>query len=115
MLQVVNMFCSRKIHDELNPFAGICKNPIFLLVWIGIFGLQVIITTFTGVVFEVCPDGLHWKQWIVSIVIGFTVLIINFLIKFLPDRITPAIGRDRVFDAREKEAGRHPEAKFIGK
>merc|ERR1719272_1791554 len=72
-------------------------------------------TTFTGVVFEVCPDGLHWMQWVISILIGLTVIFINFFIKFLPDRITPAIGRDRVFDAREKEAGRKPEPKFADK
>jgi len=115
MLQVINMFCSRKIHDELNPFKGIFENAVFMVVWIGIFGLQVIITTFTGVVFEVCPDGLHWMQWVVSFLIGLTVIFINFFIKFLPDRITPAIGRDRVFDAREKEAGRKPEPKFADK
>jgi len=115
MLQVVNMFCSRMIHDELNPFKGLGKNMVFLVVWIGIFGLQIVITQFTGVVFEVCPDGLGLYQWFISFGIGCTVLIINFFIKFLPDRFTPAIGRDRVFDAREIAAGRSAEQKFADK
>jgi len=58
MLQVVNMFCSRKIHDEMNPFEGIGSNMVFIAVWIFIFGLQILITQFTGIVFEVCDEGL---------------------------------------------------------
>lgn len=115
MLQVVNMFCSRKIHDEINPFTGICGNWVFLAVWFFIFGLQVLITQFTGVVFEVCPDGLTIIQWLISVGLGFTVLIINFLIKFIPDRATPAMGRDRVFDAEEVKNGRKVEAKYADK
>jgi len=60
MLQVVNMFCSRMIHDELNPFKGVFTNMVFIAVWIGIFGLQIVITQFTGKVFEVCDEGLGW-------------------------------------------------------
>jgi len=115
MLQVVNMFCSRKIHDEMNPFSGIFSNWVFLAVWFFIFGLQVLITQFTGVVFEVCPDGLTIVQWAISVGLGSTVLFINFLIKFIPDRATPAMGRDRVFDAAEVKAGRAVEAKYADK
>jgi hypothetical protein len=115
MLQVVNMFCSRKIHDEMNPFEGIGSNMVFIAVWIFIFGLQILITQFTGIVFEVCDEGLSIEQWGIAFGIGCTVLFINFFIKFIPDRFTPAIGRDRVFDAREVAAGRTAEKKFLGK
>jgi len=54
------MFCSRMIHDELNPFKGVFTNMVFIAVWIGIFGLQIVITQFTGKVFEVCDEGLGW-------------------------------------------------------
>merc|ERR1711957_864559 len=77
--------------------------------------LQVLITQFTGVVFEVCPDGLTIVQWAISVGLGSTVLFINFLIKFIPDRATPAMGRDRVFDAAEVKAGRTVEAKYADK
>lgn len=115
MLQVVNMFCSRKIHDEMNPFEGITTNMVFIGVWLFIFGLQILITQFTGIVFEVCDDGLDIYQWLIAFGIGTTVLFINFFIKFIPDRFTPAIGRDRVFDQREVAAGRTAEKKFLGK
>jgi len=43
LMQVVNMVCARKIHDEWNIFAGFFDNFVFLAVWIIILGLQVVI------------------------------------------------------------------------
>lgn len=39
LLQIVNMLCSRKIHDELNIFKGMFDNWVFLAVWVAIIGL----------------------------------------------------------------------------
>jgi len=97
------MLCSRKIHDEMNIFKGMFDNWVFLAVWIAIIGLQVIITQLTGRVFEVCDDGLHWQQWLIAAAISCTVIIINALIKFIPDRFTPSMGKDMVFEERERK------------
>ena len=56
--------------------------------------------------FEVCDDGLDIYQWLIACGIGSTVLLINLLIKFIPDRFTPAIGKDTVFDRKEMENNR---------
>lgn len=32
--QIFNLICARKIHDELNVFAGLCENMLFIWVWI---------------------------------------------------------------------------------
>lgn len=107
ILQQFNMLCSRMIHDEKNIFSGMCDNWVFLAVWLGIVGLQIIITQAGGMVFEVCSTGLAWEQWLIAFAIGSTVLVINLLIKFIPDRFTPSnFGKDTVFNNREEAAGR---------
>lgn len=50
-----------------------------------------------------CDDGLHWQQWLIAAAISCTVIIINALIKFIPDRFTPSMGKDMVFEEREKK------------
>lgn len=44
ILQQFNMLCARKIHDEKNIFTGMCDNWVFIAVWLGIVGLQILIT-----------------------------------------------------------------------
>lgn len=43
-MQIFNMLCARKIHDEWNIFEGIHKNLIFIVLWFVICGGQVVIT-----------------------------------------------------------------------
>jgi Ca2+ transporting ATPase len=38
LMQIFNMICARKIHDELNIFEGITKNIIFMVLWWVILG-----------------------------------------------------------------------------
>jgi hypothetical protein len=47
------MLNARKIHDEVNIFAGINRNMLFLGIWVLIAGFQFLIATFFGQVFEV--------------------------------------------------------------
>lgn len=102
-MQIFNMICSRKIHDELNIFEGIHKNLIFIVIWFIIVGGQALISTFGGRVFVVCTDGLDGIQWAMALGVGFTSFFINFLLKFIPDWCCPQLGQDSVHD-RAKEA-----------
>lgn len=111
LMQIVNMICSRKIHDEFNIFEGFFQNSVFLLVWGLILGLQIAIITWTSFIFKVI--ALSWEQWLIGLAISFTVFFVDFVTKFIPDRFTYAVGRDTVFDKREIEAGRPPESKFL--
>jgi Ca2+ transporting ATPase len=54
LMQIFNMICARKIHDEWNIFEGIHTNLIFIAIWFVIIGGQVIITTFGQRVFVCC-------------------------------------------------------------
>ena len=53
LMQIVNMVCARKIHDEWNIFEGFFDNFVFLAVWLIIFGLQVVIIQYSSFVFKV--------------------------------------------------------------
>lgn len=110
LMQIVNMVCARKIHDEWNIFEGFFENWVFLVVWAIIAGLQFLIVTFTDKVFKV--SALSWEQWLIALGISLTVILVDALTKLIPDRFTYAIGKDTVFDKREIAAGRHREAKF---
>lgn len=112
-MQITNMVCARKIHDEFNIFEGFCKNWVFLAVWGLISGLQFLIITFTSFIFKVVY--LTWEQWAICVAVSGTVMIVDFLTKFIPDRFTYAVGKDTVFDKREIKAGRDPEKKFLPK
>jgi Ca2+ transporting ATPase len=104
LLQIFNMICARKIHDEFNVFEGILKNPIFIGLWFLIIGGQVIITQFGGYVFQVSLDGLDGTQWGIAFAVGATSFFINFFLKLLPDDFCPKIGMDSVDDRRKKLA-----------
>lgn len=84
-MQIFNMFAARKIHDEFNIFEGIHTNFIFMGVWVIIVFGQWIITSFGGRVFVCCLEGLDGTQWVMSVIVGATSLVINFLLKFVPD------------------------------
>jgi len=87
-MQVWNMICARKIHDEKNIFDGLCGNLAFVLVWLFIFLGQIGIS-FAGRIFRLHPSGLSWEQHATSIGFALTVFIINLISKFLPDWIIP--------------------------
>lgn len=99
-MQIFNMFAARKIHDEFNIFEGLYTNYIFIGVWIIITFGQWVITSYGGYVFVCCVDGLDPTQWLMAILVGATSLIINALLKLVPDSApcVPQIGQDSVYD-----------------
>jgi len=99
-MQIFNMIASRKIHDELNVFEGVCSNLLFVGLWIVIAAGQVAITQFGGVMFVVNVKGLAPIQWAYSLGISLSVCVINFILKFIPDTVTPSLGQDSVFNRK---------------
>ena len=102
-LQIWNMVCSRKIHDELNVFEGIMTNWTFLVIWVIIVVLQFVIIAVAGRTFRISPYGLSGIQHALAIVVALSVFVINFLIKFIPDRFSVKLGEDSVFNAKEED------------
>ena len=98
-MQIWNMVCSRKIHDEFNIFEGMCKKIPFMIVWFIIVVGQILIS-FSGMVFKLHPDGLSWEQHAQAIVYALTVFIVNVLLKLCPDSVFAWInlGPDSVYE-----------------
>ena len=46
------------------------------------------------------PDGLSWEQWLEASAIAVTILIVDQVLKALPDDIAPKIGQDSVDERR---------------
>jgi len=98
MMQIFNMICARKIHDELWIFGGICTNPMFIVLFFVILAGQFVICQYGSYMFVVNVNGLTPVQWGISVAIGLSVFIINFVLKFVPDWLTPSLGNDTVFN-----------------
>lgn len=97
-LQIWNMVCSRKIHDELNVFEGILTNWTFLVIWVIIVALQFVIINYGGRVFRISTAGLNWQQHVLAMVSALSVFVVNFILKFVPDKYGFQMGPDSVYD-----------------
>jgi len=101
IMQIWNMVCCRKIHDEFNFLSGITTNWPFVFIWLLIVVLQFFIVAYGSKAFRLSPDGLGWEQHLQAIVIGLSVVIVNAIIKCIPDRFSPKLGEDSVFERHE--------------
>ena len=84
-LQVFNFFNARKLKkDELNVFADIGNNYLFILIVVGIFGCQLFIVEFGGRALKLVP--LSIGQHLVCILIGSLSLVNGVVVKScIPD------------------------------
>ena len=90
------MIAARKIPDEVNLCTDFWGNPMFLVIWVIIVGVNFLIIQFTGPFFKLHPKGLSWEQHVLCIGVSLTVLLCNLLLKFLPDDVAPLLGKDSV-------------------
>ena len=58
LMQIFNMICCRKIHDEWNMFDGISSNPMFIVLFFVILAGQILITQFGSYVFVCNLKGI---------------------------------------------------------
>lgn len=108
-MQIWNMICARKIHDEWNLCEGLFSNVSFVLVWLFIFLGQIGIS-FSGRIFRLHPDGLDVMQHVTAVGLALSVFIIDVIAKALPDWIIPfGLGSDHVF-----EKAYPPESRWCG-
>jgi len=102
-LQIFNMLTARKINDEFNIFAGAFSNLMFITTWFIIVIGQFFIITFGGWALKVHLNGLTFDQWVICVIVGFTSLIWNALLKMVPDHIWPTLGDEDPKDVLEAE------------
>lgn len=101
--QIFNEFNARK-PDEFNIFKGVTRNYLFM----GIVGftvvLQVIIVEFLGKF--TTTTRLNWKQWLISVAIGFIGWPLAVVGKLIPVPATPV---NNVFPKLKFRRHRQPE------
>jgi hypothetical protein len=97
-MQIFNMLCARKINDEINFLEGIHTNMMFIGIMIFIVGLQVfVMTSWTyetkiALAFSCHVRGLTTGHWVLSVVMGLVTFPINFVLKFVPDKMCFVMG-----------------------
>lgn len=75
IMAIVNGFCVRAV--GYNLFAGLSKNPMFILVAIGVIGCTIACVMFGGAVLQLAPLG--WAQWAVIFALSLVIIPINFV------------------------------------
>lgn len=90
--QLFNEISSRRINNELNVFSGLHKSPMFILIFLGTVGMQLIIMLAPGVryIFHIfdCSEnhqsycgnshdhGILWQSWAITLAFAlFTVFV----------------------------------------
>ncbi|XP_058000286.1 calcium-transporting ATPase 8, plasma membrane-type [Hevea brasiliensis] len=88
LCQIFNEFNARK-PDEKNIFKGVTKNHLFMGIVAVEIILQFIIVEFNGKFTSTV--GLNWKQWLISVAIGFMSWPLAFVGKLIPVPETPLL------------------------
>jgi Ca2+ transporting ATPase len=92
-MQVFNFMNCRKIHEERNIFAGICRNPFFVGIVILIAGIQLIVGNVGGIAFHVSEHAMDVRHWLIAIAFGFGGLVWGFLLRMIPiNKLCPKAG-----------------------
>ena len=85
LMQIFNQINSRKLgQKEYNVFASFFNNPIFLVLLILTFGIQIFIVQYGGHYMGTVP--LTWKQNGYCFAIGAFSLVWGFILKLVPSK-----------------------------
>lgn len=77
---------------------------MFCGVWVVIVTVHYFIVQYGSVAMKVHVGGLTQEQWLICIVVGFTALPFNFILKFFPDTIAPVLGDENEDDVVNAKA-----------
>ncbi|CAH0492823.1 unnamed protein product [Peronospora farinosa] len=88
LAQLFNELNARKIHDEINIFTGITKNPVFLWVCLLQVAMQYAMVQHTGNWFKCKPLDLN--QWLACIGMGFVSLPLGLALRLISMKNAPS-------------------------
>lgn len=97
------MLAARKINDEFNFLDGIHTNVMFITVWFIIVFGQVAIVQFGKSAMKVHTAGLTSQQWVICLIVAFTSLIWNAVLKCVPDKFCPVMGDETEEEIKEAQ------------
>jgi len=102
IMQIFNFVSCRKINDEINIFSGLRKSKIFVILLALMIAGQIVIGNFGGTVFSVSLHGMDVRQWLIAVGFGFGSWVLNFFLKFIPNRIFMKVGNQKVDPLTQK-------------
>lgn len=101
-MQVFNEINARKLkREETNVFEGFCVNPLFVFIVVSTIIVQMLIVEYGGYAMKVSPLSLH--EHIVCILIASTILVVQYLIKMVPDELFACMGTTKEAEGTEEE------------
>jgi len=86
-MTLFNEMNARKIHGERNVFSGFFRNPLFIIIWLTTFGLQIALVQVEGLNSVFKCTALDEELWMWSLVFGFGELVWHQVVITIPDRI----------------------------
>jgi magnesium-transporting ATPase (P-type) len=108
--QVFNEYTARSLFDDLNPFAGVLENKVFIFVTIFSIGTQIFLIEIGGEFVK--TTHLTPVQWLVTVALGAIGLPLGVLMRFFPveedpnsffDNSKAALGYDAVVASEADE------------
>jgi Ca2+ transporting ATPase len=92
-MQVFNQINARKLEEgEINVFAGIFRNMLFIYITIFTFGIQMAMVEYGGAAVKSYP--LNTRQNTICLIIGGLELVVGFILKFMPLKLFQCISLD---------------------
>ncbi len=79
IMAVMNGFCVRT--NKFNLFDGLNKNPMFVIVAVGIISTTIFAVTFGGLILQLTP--LNPIQWLYILGLAFLIIPINYIWRFI--------------------------------
>ena len=95
-MQIINEWNCRKLHDEVNIFAGIQHNMLSIIVRLVESVVQAIISQYGNLLFDIYPDGMTWYQWLICIAFALGSFIARLLLLLVPEDKLKACGSKQV-------------------
>ena len=86
------MLAAKKINDEVNIFKGLFTNAMFCSIWALIVVLQALMVEVGGEPMSCHVNGLTATQWGICLGVGASALLVNIVLKFVPDSLFPTLG-----------------------
>ncbi|OQR90392.1 P-type ATPase (P-ATPase) Superfamily [Achlya hypogyna] len=86
-LQLFNEVNARRIHDELNVFAGFFSNKLYVAITVLQAAMQVLIVQFGGLPFKCVP--LSSTQWLICLGLGAASLPVGLVLRLIETKDMP--------------------------
>lgn len=103
VMAIFNIFNARVINDDLNIFKNVHKNWIYDVIVVVVIGLHILIIQVGSDAFKVSRFGLHIYQWLIAVMLGFTIWIVGLIARLIPETWVPQLGKKNEEEEGEGE------------